>query len=167
MLMLDRLYVKTIEVLVFLALTVMVGIGFVSTALRALPESGGLYWSEEMIRYACIWMVFLCSGLTIRYGIHFRVDLLLSRLPKTAALGLGLFAVAVMIWFEAVLIWFGSKVTMLNMEQQSTSLEFPMGFVYIAIPIGGVLMLYETLRLGWTIWHRGEPMSASEQPLVD
>lgn len=165
--MLDRLYVKTIEVLVFLALSAMVGIGFVSTALRAVPGSGGLYWSEEIIRYACIWMVFLCSGLTIRYGIHFRVDLLLSRLPKRAAIGLCLFAVAVMIWFEIVLIWFGSKLTILNMEQQSTSLQFPMGFVYIAIPVGGVLMLFETLRLGWTIWHRREPMPAAEQPLVD
>jgi TRAP-type C4-dicarboxylate transport system permease small subunit len=165
--MLDRLYVKTIEVLAFLTLTTMVGIGFLSTALRAMPGSGGLYWSEEIIRYACIWTVFLCSGLTIRYGIHFRVDMLLSRLPRRAAVGLGLFAVAVMIWFELVLIWFGSKVTMLNMEQQSTSLEFPMGYVYVAIPIGGLLMLFETLRLGRTILKSGQPMPASEQPLVD
>lgn len=163
----DRLYVITIEVLVFLALAAMVGIGFVSTVLRGVPGSGGLYWSEEIIRYACIWMVFLCSGLTIRYGIHFRVDLLLHRLPKRAAIGLGLFAVVVMVWFEAVLIWFGSKVTLQNMGQQSTSLEFPMGYVYIAIPIGGVLMLYETLRLGWTIWRKREPMPAAEHPLVD
>ena len=92
--MLDRLYVITIEVLVSLALAAMVGIGFVSTVLRWVPGSGGLYWSEEIIRYACIWMVFLCSGLTIRYGIHFRVDLLLNRLPKRAAIGLSLFAVA-------------------------------------------------------------------------
>jgi len=165
--MLDRLYVLTIEVLVFAALAAMVGIGFASTVLRAVPGWGGLYWSEEIIRYACIWMVFLCSGLTIRYGIHFRVDLLLARLPKAAAISLGLFAVALMIWFEVVLIWFGSQVTLLNMEQQSTSLEFPMGYVYVAIPIGGVLMLFETLRLGWTIWRKRDPMPAAELPLVD
>ncbi len=165
--MLDRIYVKTIEVLIFVAITAMVGIGFASTVLRAVPGWGGLYWSEEIIRYACIWMVFLCSGLTIRYGIHFRVDILLAALPKGLGVALGLFAVVVMIWFEAVLIWFGSKVTLLNMEQQSTSLEFPMGYVYVAIPIGGVLMLFETLRLGWTIWSRGEPIPESEQSMVD
>lgn len=165
--MLDRLYVRVIEVLTFVAIAAMVGIGFVSTALRAVPGQGGLYWAEEIIRYACIWMVFLCSGLTIRYGIHFRVDLLLAVLPRRAAIGLGLFAVAVMIWFEVVLIWFGSKVTLMNMEQQSTSLEFPMGYVYVAIPLGGALMLFETLRLGWTIWTRGEPIPVAEQPLVD
>ncbi len=165
--MLDRLYVKVIEVLIFAAIAAMVGIGFVSTAMRAVPGWGGLYWAEEIIRYACIWMVFLCSGLTIRYGIHFRVDLLLAILPRRVAIGLGLFAVAVMIWFEFVLIWFGSKVTLMNMEQQSTSLEFPMGYVYVAIPLGGALMLFETLRLGWTIWTRGEPIPVAEQPLVD
>lgn len=165
--MLDRLYVKVIEVLIFAAIAAMVGIGFVSTLLRAVPGWGGLYWAEEIIRYACIWMVFLCSGLTIRYGIHFRVDFLLAMLPKRVAIGLGLFAVAVMMWFEVILIWFGSKVTHMNMEQQSTSLEFPMGYVYIAIPIGGALMFFETLRLGWTIWNRGEPIPAAEQPMVD
>lgn len=165
--MLDRIYVRTIEALVFVALAAMVGIGFVSTAIRAVPGWGGLFWAEEIIRYACIWMVFLCSGLTIRYGIHFRVDLVLGLLPKRAAVALGLFAVAVMIWFEVVLIWFGSKVTIMNMEQQSTSLEFPMGYVYIAIPIGGVLMLFETLRMGWTIWSRGEAIPAAERPMVD
>jgi TRAP-type C4-dicarboxylate transport system permease small subunit len=165
--MLDRLYVKVIEILVFVAIAAMVGIGFVSTVLRAVPGQGGLYWAEEIIRYACIWMVFLCSGLTIRYGIHFRVDLVLARLPRRAGIALALFAVTVMIWFEVILIWFGSKVTLMNMEQQSTSLEFPMGYVYVAIPIGGALMLFETLRLAWTIWNRGEPIPASEQPLVD
>ena len=165
--MLDRLYVRVIEILVFVALAAMVGIGFLSTALRSVPGWGGLYWAEEIIRYACIWMVFLCSGLTIRYGIHFRVDILLAALPRRIGIGLALFAVAVMIWFEAVLIWFGSQVTILNMEQQSTSLEFPMGYVYVAIPIGGVLMLFETLRLGWTIWSRGEPIPAAEQSMVD
>lgn len=165
--MFDRIYVRTIEILVFIALTAMVGIGFVSTAIRAVPGWGGLFWAEEIIRYACIWMVFLCSGLTIRYGIHFRVDLLLNLLPKRVAVGLGMFAVAVMIWFEVVLIWFGTKVTILNMDQQSTSLEFPMGYVYVAIPIGGALMLFETLRLGWTIWSRNEPIPAAEQPMVD
>jgi len=32
------------------------------------------------------------------------------------------------------------------MDQQSTSLEFPMGYAYAAIPVGGVLMVYETVR---------------------
>jgi C4-dicarboxylate transporter DctQ subunit len=165
--MLDRIYVRTIELLAFLALFTMVGVGFASTVLRGVPGWGGLFWAEEIIRYACIWMVFLCSGLTIRYGIHFRVDILLLALPRRVAVGFGLFAVAVMLCFQIVLIWFGSAVTIVNMEQQSTSLEFPMGYVYAAIPIGGALMLVETLRLGRTIWRTGDPAPMGERAAVD
>ncbi len=165
--MLDRIYVRTIEILVMLAFVAMVAIGFVSTVLRGVPGWGGLYWAEEIIRYACIWMVFLASGLTIRYAVHFRVDLVFALFPARGQRWFWYFAFAVMIWFELVLIWFGSRVTILNMEQQSTSLEFPMGYVYAALPVGGALMLFETLRLAWIVWRGGDPNAAAGQILVD
>ncbi len=165
--MLDRIYIRTIEILVMLAFVSMVAIGFVSTVLRGVPGWGGLYWAEEIIRYACIWMVFLASGLTIRYAVHFRVDLLFSLFPARGQRWFWYFAFAVMIWFELVLIWFGSRVTILNMEQQSTSLEFPMGYVYAALPVGGALMLFETLRLARIVWRGGDPNAAAGQILVD
>ena len=165
--MLDRIYVRTIETLVILALAVMVSIGFASTVLRGVPGWGGLYWAEEIIRYACIWMVFLASGLTIRYSVHFRVDLLFTLFPARGQRWFWFFAFAIMIWFEIVLIWFGSRVTLSNMEQQSTSLEFPMGYVYAALPIGGALMLFETLRLARIVWRGGDPNEAAGRILVD
>ena len=165
--MFDRLYLRTVETLVIIAFAAMVGIGFVSTVLRGVPGWGGLYWAEEIIRYACVWMVFLGSGLTIRYGVHFRVDLLFARFSPRGQFWFSLFAFAIMIWFELVLIWFGSKVTITNMEQQSTSLEFPMGYVYAAIPIGGALMLFETLRMARIVWQGGDPVDAAARAMVD
>jgi C4-dicarboxylate transporter DctQ subunit len=165
--MLDRIYVRTIEILVMLAFVAMVGIGFVSTVLRGVPGWGGLYWAEEIIRYACIWMVFLASGLTIRYAVHFRVDILFMMFPVRGQRWFAYFAFALMIWFQCVLIWFGGKVTLLNMEQQSTSLEFPMGYVYAALPVGGMLMLFETIRLAIIVWRGGDQNAAAGQVLVD
>src|SRR4051812_13188825 len=123
----QRAYVRITETLVILCLLVMVAVSFVSTLLRGVPGWGGLFWAEEITRYACIWMIFLASGLTIRFGVHFRVDLLTARLPASAQTAFNIFAAALMIWFEATLIWFGSIVTISNMDQQSTSLQFPMG----------------------------------------
>jgi C4-dicarboxylate transporter DctQ subunit len=144
--MLNRAYIWTIEALCIVLLILMVSMTFVSTVMRGLPGSGGLFWAEEITRYASIWMVFLASGLTIRYGVHFRVDLLVLLLPVSLQLAFALFACLLMICFEGVLIWYGSVVTLSNMDQQSTSLEFPMGYAYAAIPVGGALMLFETLR---------------------
>jgi len=145
----ERAYLRISEALVMLSLLVMVVVSFTSTVLRGVPGWGGLFWAEEITRYACIWMVFLASGLTIRYGVHFRVDLLTARLPPAMQTAFSIFAYALMIWFEVTLIWFGSVVTISNIDQQSTSLEFPMAYVYAAIPIGGALMLFETLRHIW------------------
>jgi TRAP-type C4-dicarboxylate transport system permease small subunit len=144
--MTERVYIRVIETLCIAGLILMVGMTFISTAMRVLPGAGGLYWAEEITRYTSIWVVFLASGLTIRYGVHFRVDLLVRTVPMPLQVVTALFACFVMLCFEVVLIWFGTIVAISNMDQQSTSLEFPMGFAYAAIPVGGLLMLYETLR---------------------
>ncbi len=142
----DRLYVKTIEWLLIAGLATMVAITFTSTVLRSVPGFGGLYWAEEITRYVSIWIVFLASGLTIRYGVHFRVDLLTARLPGPLQLGFTVFSCLAMLCFEGVLFYFGATSAISNMDQQSTSLEFPMGYAYAAIPVGGLLMIGETLR---------------------
>ena len=166
--MLDRLYVITIEVLVFVALAAMVGIG-VRVDGAQVGAGLGRFVLVRGNHPLCMHMdgvPLLGPDDPLRHPLPSR-PAASAGCRSAAAIGLSLFAVAVMVWFEAVLIWFGSLVTMQNMEQQSTSLEFPMGYVYIAIPIGGVLMLFETLQLGWTIWRRRQPVPAAEQPLVD
>lgn len=146
--MLQDTYVKTVEWLAIGCLAAMVVISFASTAIRYLvPGLGGIYWAEEVTRYASIWMVFLASGLGVRYGVHLKVDLLTARLPAGVQHALNAFCCVLMLGFEAVLVWFGTVVTISNMDQQSTSLEMPMGVVYAAIPVGGVLMIFETARV--------------------
>jgi C4-dicarboxylate transporter DctQ subunit len=151
----ERFYVRTVEALVIAGLALMVAITFVSTVLRMLAGSGGLYWAEEITRYTSIWVVFLASGLTIRYGVHFRVDLLVAKLPARMQAAIAVIVCLLMLSFEAVLIYFGTVVAVSNMDQQSTSLEFPMGYAYAAIPVGGVLMMYETVRAFLATFRRG------------
>jgi TRAP-type C4-dicarboxylate transport system permease small subunit len=151
----ERFYIRTVETLVIAGLALMVGITFISTVLRMVASSGGLYWAEEITRYTSIWVVFLASGLTIRYGVHFRVDLLVARLPARMQAATAVIVCLLMLSFEAVLIYFGTVVAVSNMDQQSTSLEFPMGYAYAAIPVGGVLMMYETVRAFLATFRRG------------
>ncbi|MEO8136692.1 MAG: TRAP transporter small permease [Betaproteobacteria bacterium] len=141
-------HVRIVEWLAILCLAAMVAISFTSTAIRYLmPGWGGIYWAEEVTRYTSIWMVFLASGLGVRYGVHLHVDLLTAHLPAPMQRWLAAFCCLLMIAFEGVLIYFGSVVAISNMDQQSSSLLLPMGFMYAAIPVGGVLMLFETGRV--------------------
>ena len=141
-------FVKTVEWLAIACLAVMVAITFASTAVRFLvPGWGGIYWAEEVTRYTSIWMVFLGSGLGVRYGVHLHVDLVTARLPIGLQRTLTMLSCVLMMAFEGVLVYFGTIVALSNMDQQSSSLLIPMGVVYAAIPVGGLLMLFETVRV--------------------
>jgi C4-dicarboxylate transporter DctQ subunit len=153
-------YVQGIEWLVVACLVVMSAVTFASTAIRFLvPGMGGIYWAEEVTRYTSIWMVFLAAGLGVRYGVHLHVDLVTARLPNGVQRLLRVSSCLLMLVFEAVLVYFGTIVMLDTMDQQSSSLLVPMGYMYAAIPVGGLLMAFETVRaLAWSL---------ADEPLID
>jgi TRAP-type C4-dicarboxylate transport system permease small subunit len=142
-----KLYINTVEALMILGLAVMVALTFLSTAIRFVPGYGGIFWAEEVTRYISIWVVFLGAGLGVRFGIHLSVDLVVAMLPHTVARILLLVCFCLMLVFEAVLVWYGTSLTISNYAQQSASLRMHMSYAYAAIPVGGFIMLCETIRL--------------------
>jgi TRAP-type C4-dicarboxylate transport system permease small subunit len=126
---------------------VMVALTFASTMIRLVPGYGGIYWAEEVTRYVSVWVVFLGAGLGVRFGIHLNVDLLTSAVQAGVQRALVLTSLALMLIFEFVLVYYGTQLTISNYDQQSASLRLPMAYAYAAIPVGGALMLLETLRL--------------------
>lgn len=135
-----------IEHLIVLCLAVMVGATLLATVLRQVPGAPTLFWAEEVTRYVNIWVVFLASGIAIERGAHFGVDVFTEPLPAPLRRGVRLLALALMAVFELVLIVFGGQLAQANMAQLSSALEVPMGFVFLAIPVGGGLMLIATVR---------------------
>ena len=85
-----RVYIATIETLIILGLVSMVTLTFASTVVRTAGY-GGIFWAEEITRYISIWVVFLASGLGVRYGIHLSVDMVVALLPppRIRPIGLG------------------------------------------------------------------------------
>ncbi|WP_232830793.1 TRAP transporter small permease [Tropicimonas sp. IMCC34011] len=132
--------------MIILGLVLMVAMTFTSTAMRVVGY-GGLYWAEEVTRYISVWVVFLGSGLGVRYGVHLSVDIVLELVPHALRLPLLMFSHAAFLIFAGVLVWFGWELAISNYAQQSASLRMPMTYVHIAIPVGGALMIFETLRL--------------------
>ncbi|WP_108660003.1 TRAP transporter small permease [Acuticoccus kandeliae] len=141
----DRFYVVLVETLIIGGLVVMVALTFASTFLRSLGY-GGIYWSEELTRYTSIWVVMLASGLGTRYGIHLGVDLVVGALPPRLAKAFEYAAHAIVLFFAGVLVIYGTRLSLANIGQLSTSLSMPMAYAQAAIPVGGALVIYETLR---------------------
>lgn len=102
-------------------------------------------WTEELARYLMIWVGLIGAAYAAGRGLHLAVDILPNRLTgrqaRTLRVAIGictlLFAVVALFGGGARLVW-----VMLKLGQTSASLELPLGYVYLAVPISGVLIAY-------------------------
>jgi TRAP-type C4-dicarboxylate transport system permease small subunit len=105
-----------------------------------------IVWSEEVIRFAFIWMFFLSMGEVSRTGSHLALDLVPDLLKGKAKKTLGVVIEIANIIFFCILIYYSWKVAQANMAQKSPALLIPYGVIYMAIPTGGALMTFFSLQ---------------------
>ncbi len=143
-----RVYAKILEILIGGLLTLMIGVEFAAVAARyLLADVVSLYWAEEVVRYSFIWTVFLVSPLVIRRGANLELDIFLHGLSPRTRRAINRLNTAVILAFLVVLVFQGAVMVRVNTGQLSSALELPMAWIYLAVPVGGVLMLAEYLAV--------------------
>ncbi|MCF8482765.1 MAG: TRAP transporter small permease [Rhodospirillum sp.] len=133
---------KPIIALSFLAMTLVT---LVSTLGRMVPFMPSLYWSGELTRYLNFWITCLGIGVALYHGSHFTIGLVSEALSKRARLACEVVWQLAMLVLESVLIFYGMRLILTNFDQLSAAMELPMSYVYIAIPLCGLLMMVVTL----------------------
>lgn len=110
---------------------------FLQVTTRYFLEAS-LPWTEEGARYAFIWMSMMGASLATRHGTNATIDILSSFLKgKTKKIHAVIIQAAVL--FAAALIFpYGIQMVHVMMMRASAALGIPMGYVYLAIPIGCV-----------------------------
>ncbi len=104
-------------------------------------------WSEELSRYALVWLSAIGASYGIKRNVHVAVDAIVEALPaeiQSLVAKTNYFLIAC---FGLVLLIYGVKVSKLNMGQLSPSLHIPIGLVYAAMPVGGLLIIIHALAL--------------------
>ncbi|WP_077623328.1 TRAP transporter small permease [Sediminibacillus massiliensis] len=122
-----------------LAVTVLL---FVNIILRYV-FSANTTWAEEFIRYVMIWITFVGASVCFRKGLHVGVDFVLDLLKGKVKKGLQLFISLASMAFMILLIWFSIELVMFTKQtgQITPSLQIPLYWVYLAIPVGAALSL--------------------------
>jgi C4-dicarboxylate transporter DctQ subunit len=98
-------------------------------------------WTEEAARYLMIWMALLASGLAFRNGEHFNIDFLLSRLTLRHRILLNQGTNLLSSIFILCIIFWGIPFAKLGFFTISPGLQITMFLPYLAVPVGGVIML--------------------------
>ena len=102
-------------------------------------------YTEELARYLMIWVALLGAAYAAGKKMHLAVDLLPKSLSGAKARALTIvililtivFAIGVLIIGGTRLVW-----TMLYLGQISAGLQIPLGFIYLVVPITGILITF-------------------------
>ena len=102
-------------------------------------------WSEEVSRFAFIWVSLLGASLAVEHRAHFGFDQVTQKLAPRAQRAVETFAGGVVLVFALVLIGTGIALMHLTMGERSAALNLPIALVYAAVPVSGVLMVIHLL----------------------
>ena len=142
---LDMLEVTIRWTVVFLLIIMVAAIGSQVFARYIFHQS--LYWTEELGRHVMIWMIFLASVLCVRRGLHLSITLLQQRLKPEKQLALQIIGSVVLAVFFYWMAVHGGTLAQKTMVQRSSAIHYPMGLVYAALPVSGLLMFIVNLEI--------------------
>ena len=125
-----------------IALTIAVLAAVLVRYLGILP--GSLHWTTEISRFGIVWTVMLGSVVAFDLGQHVAIDFTRKFPPAIRGIARGA-AYAASIAFLATLAWQGFRLSTATMYQLSPALGLPMGFAYLAIPVGAAIMTFQAV----------------------
>ena len=111
--------------------------------------------SEELLTYSFTWMALLASAYVFGKREHMRMGFLADKITGPArkcleiAIDLLTFAFA-----GVVMVYGGISITKLTMIQTTASLRVPMGYIYVIVPVTGLLIMLFSLMNAADMMHR-------------
>lgn len=104
-----------------------------------------LPWPEEAARYLMIWIVMLSGSLLVRDDQLVRVDFLDHLWPESWLVWRNAVFRILLAIMLCVLVWQGWDEAIFGLRRTTTALQISWFWPYLAIPVGGGLMLIQML----------------------
>lgn len=138
-------YYKILQAL----LTLMLALLLVPVTMQIVARYSDLFpryiWTEEVSRFAFVWIILLGSIIAIRDKAHFIVDVLPTVSPRQERV-LAIITLVAMLIAGVIFTWGGWKFAVFGSIQQSELAGLPMLAIYIAWPVLGVSWVIFTLE---------------------
>lgn len=102
-------------------------------------------FTEELARYLLIWVSFLGAAYIYREKLHLAVEAFFDKMKERTQYKVQIFLqICVFLFSLIVLVIGGYDLTSLTfqMEQVSPALQINIGYVYMVVPISGILFMF-------------------------
>jgi len=106
-------------------------------------------WYDEIARLLFVWIVFLGAAVGVRRAAHFRLHLVLDRLPSGVRRVAHVVGVLVLMGFGLLMIQQGWKLVELGQFQRTPVMGLSKRYVYASVPAGGALIILYSLPHLW------------------
>ena len=93
-----------------------------------------LVWSDELARYLFIWASFLGWIIAARRRSHLTIDMAATRLSPRGRAAMGIVGALAGLAFAGLLVWYGWRIMVRNLDVETTTLFFSQGVVYAIVP---------------------------------
>lgn len=129
-----------------LLMIVLIVVCFLQVWFRLVMKEP-LAWTEELARYAFVWLTFIGGAAVVGNWGHFQVDFLLTYLPPWAVKVLRYFGYACILVFAYIMAVHGWELLAKVFRQKSAAMLISMSYPYAALPLSGVLMVLHLVEL--------------------
>ena len=109
--------------------------------------------SEELLTYSFTWMALLASAYVFGKRDHMRMGFLADKITGPARKCLEI-AIDLLTFACVVMVYGGISITKLTMIQTTASLRVPMGYIYVIVPVTGLLIMLFSLMNAADMMHR-------------
>lgn len=135
-----RRYVRVLEGIAVAGMALVLVVGGVQVFSRyAIGHS--LFWSEELMRVAMIWVVMLIAGLAYSRGQFLGMRLLVDRLPAGVQRAADVVSALLMIGFLLVIVWYASMFAWRTRLQIVPAMQISLLWIHGSIVVGAVLLI--------------------------
>ena len=125
---------------------VLTVIGFLQVLFRYVINSS-LSWTAELSGYLLIWLVLLAAAAEVSRGGHIAMHIAIDHFPPALQLWVKRFSAMLILVFALIMMVYGLDLAQRTMTQEATTLPITMGEVYLAVPVAGLLIAINAIRL--------------------
>lgn len=102
--------------------------------------SSGMPWTEEMARFAMIWLVFLGATVMSKEGSHISITILEDRYPSIKPWLVPIQKIFGIVYL-IIIAWIGMDAIQVVSAQVSANMRISMGIIYAIIPVSFIIAL--------------------------
>lgn len=104
--------------------------------------------TDEISSFSLIWVGLLGAAYASGKNLHLAIDLIPENIVKKRQnLFNGIVFISIAVFSFSVMIIGGSRLCQLSFQfgQTSATLEIPLGFIYLVVPVSGILICYYSI----------------------